>query len=127
MILENEIFLLIDKTGGQCDKIALGGKGLVNCANISAEAFNEYIDDEDREQGVKEIEEVKEGNLEELGRAFSILEEDNYEPVIVGDKPILVNDVLIVRSIDVKKDNPNLTVIDVTNLEFDENNIYRIY
>lgn len=127
MILENEIFLLIDKMGGQCDKITLGSKGLANCANISVETFNECIDDEDREQGVTEIEEVKEGSLEELGRAFKILEEDNYEPVIVGDKPILVNDVLIGRNIDVKKDNPNLTVIDVTKLEFDENNIYRIY
>ena len=117
------ITVAFDVSGGMCDRVMLGREGIKNNANATIECFNvDVIDDEDRFEPIKDLSD------DEISRAISMLELDNFCVLFVTDKTIVFDNIVIGRDLLVSNViNKDITVVDVNKIEFDENNMYRIF
>lgn len=124
-ITDDTILVALDFSGGECDRLMKGRKGILYNANASIECFNNG--------GVEEpfkpfdIDSTSDDDLE---YAINILQADNFHVCLVLNQPIVVDGLIVGRDLIVASNieqSKHLTVVDVTKVDFDENGIYSIY
>lgn len=121
-ITDETILLALDNQDGMCDRLMLGRKGIVNNANATIETWKfNAPDDED----FKDMKLITGTTDSDVANAIYILKTDNYS-ILPTDITIVGDDFVISRNI-LNKCNKNITIVDLNEVEFGENNLYNLY
>ena len=107
-IKENTITIAVDKSGGMCDRLMLGEKGIINNACYSLECWKYNAPDDEDIQNMSYPTTLK--------NAIAILNTDNFyiEIVTTTDR---IKELLQDEEIE----------INLNNIQFKEDNTYNIY
>lgn len=122
-ITDKTILLALDNQGGMCDRLMLGRKGIVSNANASIEAWKFNAPDEEDFKDMKLITGTTDKDVE---TAITILKTDNYS-ILPTDNTIVGDDFVVGRNILNTGNNEHVTVVDLSEVEFGENNLYNLY
>ena len=122
-ITDKTILLALDNQGGMCDRLMLGRKGIVSNANASIETWKfNAPDDED----FKDMKLITGTTDKDVATAITILKTDNYS-LLPTDNTIVGDDFVVGRNILNTGNNEHVTVVDLSEVEFGENNLYNLY
>lgn len=121
-ITDKTILLALDNQSGMCDRLMLGRKGIVNNANATIEAWKFNAPDDKDIQDIKIITGTTD---KDVANAIYILKTDNYS-ILPTNISIVGDDFIIGRNI-LNKGNKSITIVDLNEVEFGENNLYNLY
>lgn len=119
MITDYTVLLAIDIQGGMCDRLMLGRKGLIANANASIECWNVDRDEED----IMDLIPTENITVEDMEHALNVLYTDNFV-VVKTDKTIVTEEYIIGKELAIM--DSKLITVDLCNVEFNENGLYRI-
>lgn len=122
-ITDKTILLALDNQGGMCDRLMLGRKGIVSNANASIETWKFNAPDE---EDFKDMKLITGTTDKDVATAITILKTDNYS-LLPTDNTIVGDDFVVGRSILSTGNNEHVTVADLSEVEFGENNLYNLY
>ena len=122
-ITDKTILLALDNQGGMCDRLILGRKGLVSNANASIETwkFNAPGDED-----FKDMKLITGTTDKDVATAITILKTDNYS-ILPTNNTIVGDDFVVGRNILNTGNSEHVTVVDLNEVEFGENNLYNLY
>ena len=122
-ITDKTILLALDNQGGMCDRLMLGRKGIVSNANASIETwkFNAPGDED-----FKDMKLITGTTDKDVATAITVLKTDNYS-ILPTDNTIVGDDFVVGRNILNTGNNEHVTVVDLNEVEFGENNLYNLY
>lgn len=122
-ITDKTILLALDNQGGMCDRLMLGRKGIISNANASIETWKfNAPDDED----FKDMKFIKGTTDKDVATAITILKTDSYS-ILPTDNTIVGDNFVVGRNILNTGNNEHVTVVDLSEVEFGENNLYNLY
>ena len=122
-ITDKTILLALDNQGGMCDRLMLGRKGIVSNANASIETWKfNALDDED----FKDMKFITGTTDKDVATAITILRTDGYN-ILSTSNTIVGDDFVVGRNILNTGNNEHVTVVDLNEVEFGENNLYNLY
>lgn len=119
LIFDDTVLLAIDMQGGMCDRLMLGRKGLIANANASIECWN--IDRDEDE--IMDLLPTRNFTVEVLEHALNVLYTDNFA-VVKTDKTIITEEYIVGKDLAVI--DSKLTTVDLYDVKFDENGLYKI-
>ena len=122
-ITDKTILLALDNQGGMCDRLMLGRKGIVSNANASIETwkFNAPGDED-----FKDMKLITGTTDKDVATAITILKTDNYS-ILPTNNTIVGDDFVVGRNILNTGNNEHVTIVDINEVEFGENNLYNLY
>ena len=122
-ITDKTILLALDNQGGMCDRLMLGRKGIVSNANASIETwkFNAPGDED-----FKDMKLITGTTNKDVATAITILKTDNYS-ILPTNNTIVGDDFVVGRNILNTGNSEHVTVVDLNEVEFGENNLYNLY
>ena len=122
-ITDKTILLALDNQGGMCDRLMLGRKGIVSNANASIETwkFNAPGDED-----FKDMKLITGTTDKDVANAITILKTDNYS-ILPTNNTIVGDDFVVGRNILNTGNSEHVTVVDLNEVEFGENNLYNLY
>ena len=122
-ITDKTILLALDNQGGMCDRLMLGRKGIVSNANASIETwkFNAPGDED-----FKDMKLITGTTDKDVATAITILKTDNYS-ILPTNNTIVGDDFVVGRNILNTGNSEHVTVVDLNEVEFGENNLYNLY
>ena len=122
-ITDKTILLALDNQGGMCDRLMLGRKGIVSNANASIETwkFNAPGDED-----FKDMKLITGTTDKDVATAITILKTDNYS-ILPTNNTIVGDDFVVGRNILNTGNNEHVTVVDLNEVEFGENNLYNLH
>ena len=122
-ITDKTILLALDNQGGMCDRLMLGRKGIVSNANASIETWKfNSPDNED----FKDMKLITGTTDKDVATAITILKTDNYS-ILPTTNTIVGDDFVVGRNILNTGNSKHVTVVDLNEVEFGENNLYNLY
>ena len=122
-ITDKTILLALDNQGGMCDRLMLGRKGIISNANASIETWKFNAPDE---EDFKDMKLITGTTDKDVATAITILKTDNYS-ILPTDNTIVGDDFVVGRNILNTGNNEHVTVVDLSEVEFGENNLYNLY
>ena len=122
-ITDKTILLALDNQGGMCDRLMLGRKGIVSNANASIETWKFNAPDN---EDFKDMKLITGTTDKDVATAITILKTDNYS-ILPTDNTIVGDDFVVGRNILNTGNNEHVTVVDLNEVEFGENNLYNLY
>ena len=122
-ITDKTILLALDNQGGMCDRLMLGRKGIVSNANASIETwkFNAPGDED-----FKDMKLITGTTDKDVANAITILKTDNYS-ILPTNNTIVGDDFVVGRNILNTGNSKHVTVVDLNEVEFGENNLCSLY
>ena len=122
-ITDKTILLALDNQGGMCDRLMLGRKGIVSNANASIETwkFNAPGDED-----FKDMKLITGTTDKDVVTAITVLKTDNYS-ILPTNNTIVGDDFVVGRNILNTGNSEHVTVVDLNEVEFGENNLYNLY
>ena len=122
-ITDKTVLLALDNQGGMCDRLMLGRKGIVSNANASIETwkFNAPGDED-----FKDMKLITGTTDKDVATAITILKTDNYS-ILPTNNTIVGDDFVVGRNILNTGNSEHVTVVDLNEVEFGENNLYNLY
>ena len=122
-ITDKTILLALDNQGGMCDRLMLGRKGIVSNANASIETwkFNAPGDED-----FKDMKPITGTTDKDVATAITILKTDNYS-ILPTNNTIVGDDFVVGRNILNTGNSKHVTVVDLNEVEFGENNLCSLY
>ena len=122
-ITDKTILLALDNQGGMCDRLMLGRKGIVSNANASIETwkFNAPGDED-----FKDMKLIKGTTDKDVATAITVLKTDNYS-ILPTNNTIVGDDFVVGRNILNTGNSKHVTIVDLNEVEFGENNLYNLY
>ena len=122
-ITDKTILLALDNQGGMCDRLMLGRKGIVSNANASIETwkFNAPGDED-----FKDMKLITGTTDKDVATAITVLKTDNYS-ILPTNNTIVGDDFVVGRNILNTGNSEHVTVVDLNEVEFGENNLYNLY
>lgn len=122
-ITDKTILLALDNQGGMCDRLMLGRKGIVNNANASIETwkFNAPGDED-----FKDMKLITGTTDKDVATAITVLKTDNYS-ILPTNNTIVGDDFVVGRNILNTGNSKHVTVVDLNEVEFGENNLCNLY
>ena len=122
-ITDKTILLALDNQGGMCDRLMLGRKGIVSNTNASIETwkFNAPGDED-----FKDMKLITGTTDKDVATAITILKTDNYS-ILPTNNTIVGDDFVVGRNILNTGNSEHVTVVDLNEVEFGENNLYNLY
>ena len=122
-ITDKTILLALDNQGGMCDRLMLGRKGIVSNANASIETWKFNAPDN---EDFKDMKLITGTTDKDIATAITILKTDNYS-ILPTDNTIVGDDFIVGRNILNTGNNEHVTIVDLNEVEFGENNLYNLY
>ena len=122
-ITDKTILLALDNQGGMCDRLMLGRKGIVSNANASIETWKFNAPDN---EDFKDMKLITGTTDKDVATAITILKTDNYS-ILPTDNTIVGDDFVVGRNILNTGNNEHVTVVDLNEVEFGENNLCNLY
>ena len=122
-ITDKTILLALDNQGGMCDRLMLGRKGIVSNANASIETwkFNAPGDED-----FKDMKLITGTTDKDVVTAITVLKTDNYS-ILPTNNTIVGDDFVVGRNILNTGNSKRITIVDLNEVEFGENNLYNLY
>ena len=122
-ITDKTILLALDNQGGMCDRLMLGRKGIVSNANASIETwkFNAPGDED-----FKDMKLITGTTDKDVVTAITVLKTDNYS-ILPTNNTIVGDDFVVGRNILNTGNSEHVTVVDLNEVEFGENNLCNLY
>ena len=122
-ITDKTILLALDSEGGMCDRLMLGRKGIVSNANASIETwkFNAPGDED-----FKDMKLITGTTDKDVATAITVLKTDNYS-ILPTNNTIVGDDFVVGRNILNTGNSKHVTIVDLNEVEFGENNLYNLY
>ena len=122
-ITDKTILLALDNQGGMCDRLMLGRKGIVSNANASIETWKFNAPDN---EDFKDMKLITGTTDKDVATAITILKTDNYS-ILPTNNTIVGDDFVVGRNILNTGNNEHVTIVDINEVEFGENNLYNLY
>ena len=122
-ITDKTILLALDNQGGMCDRLMLGRKGIISNANASIETWKFNAPDN---EDFKDMALITGTTDDDVATAIFILKTDNYS-ILPTDNTIVGDNFVVGRNILNTGNNEHVTVVDLNEVEFGENNLYNLY
>ena len=122
-ITDKTILLALDNQGGMCDRLMLGRKGIISNANASIETWKFNAPDN---EDFKDMKLITGTTDKDIATAITILKTDNYS-ILPTDNTIVGDNFIVGRNILNTGNNEHVTIVDLNEVEFGENNLYNLY
>ena len=127
-IKDDTVLLAVDMSGGMCDRLMLGKKGLVSNANVFIEALNIIVKEEENYEEIRELLDTNNITDEIVEEAISILIQNNFT-IRTTTVTIVTENYVVARDIVYTCDKNALhapIVVDINEVKFDKDNMYCI-